>query len=297
MSAVSESSSRRMTLGDLVTRHGFELDPPFATGVTITCLADDVDSVRPGALYVTNAAVSQDQLDHVRRFGAYGALVPRSMKGQLNNSDIPVMYADPTAHQIGIIADEIAGSPSTSLAVFAVAGTNAEAIRRDVRELADFLHMLGNPVGVICAAESQSLDRYLDLEYPLGIFDMQRTLAVCAEDGAAAVVIAMDDDTLRDDALRSVTVDVIGAGTPFITPSSQSITHAQESCVRYGCDLSDGGRIVTRTRESDSLASQSSLTYDADAVNHLSLAISMTMAAGVRKANIKSALRVSRELR
>ena len=47
MSAVSESMNRRMTLGLLASRYGFDLDPAFATEVTVTSIADDIDSVRP----------------------------------------------------------------------------------------------------------------------------------------------------------------------------------------------------------------------------------------------------------
>ena len=52
MSAVSESMNRRMTLGLLASRYGFDLDPAFATEVTVTSIADDIDSVRPGALFM-----------------------------------------------------------------------------------------------------------------------------------------------------------------------------------------------------------------------------------------------------
>lgn len=294
MSAVSESGTRRMTLGDLAERHGFELVPPFAAGVTVTSLADDVDSVRPGALYVSSGIVSSDVLGQVLRRGAYGAMVPRSMKGRVPDVGMPLLFADATARQLGVIADELAGSPSGALAVFAVDGPDPEAVHGDVRELADFLHMLGNPVGVICASDSQSLERYLDLEYPLGILDMQRTLAVCAEDGAAAVIIAMDADTLRPEALRSVTVDVVGACGA--RNDEAAAEHARRTCERYGCELGGHGRVVTRTEESDALAEQASLAYDGHGSDRLSLSIAMTMAAGVRKANIKSALRVSREL-
>ena len=57
MSAVSESMNRRMTLGLLASRYGFDLDPTFATEVTITSIADDIDSVRPGSLFMPSAPV------------------------------------------------------------------------------------------------------------------------------------------------------------------------------------------------------------------------------------------------
>ena len=54
------------------------------------------------------------------------------------------------------------------------------------------------------------MTRTMNLNYPLGILDMQRALSVCAEDGVAAVIIAMDDRTLAEHALESVNVDVLG---------------------------------------------------------------------------------------
>ena len=56
MSAVSESIAQRVTLGMLVERYGFEVDPPFATNVTITSLSDAVDTVIPGSLFICTHA-------------------------------------------------------------------------------------------------------------------------------------------------------------------------------------------------------------------------------------------------
>ena len=208
MSAVSESMNRRMTLGLLASRYGFDLDPTFATEVTITSIADDIDSVRPGSLFMPSAPVDVQQLRQAQTLGAYGAVVPHALRGKTEGIQIPVIYAEPTAPQLGRLASEMAGSPSDSLAVFAVAGNDAQVVDQGVRDLADFLHMLGNPVGVISSGNSQSLERYLDLNYPLSILDVQRTMAVCAEDGAAAVILALSEETLKDDSLQSVSVDV-----------------------------------------------------------------------------------------
>lgn len=76
MSAVSESMNRRMTLGLLASRYGFDLDPTSAAEVTITSIADDVESVRPGALFVPSADVDVHQLSQAQEQGAYGAIVP-----------------------------------------------------------------------------------------------------------------------------------------------------------------------------------------------------------------------------
>lgn len=214
MSAVSESMNRRMTLGHLASQYGFDLDPSFASEVTVTSLADDIDSIRPGALFVPGADVDVRQLVQAQQLGAYGAIVPHAMRGEIQDLQIPLIYAEPTAQQLGKLACDIAGAPSDVLAVFAIVGSDRESVEADVKDLADFLHMLGNPVGVISAANSQSLERFLDLHYPLSILDVQRTLAVCAEDGAAAVILALDERTLRKQALQSVSIDVLGVMMP-----------------------------------------------------------------------------------
>lgn len=47
MSAVNESIMQRTTLGQLTEHYGWDLVPSFATSVTITSLANDVESVSP----------------------------------------------------------------------------------------------------------------------------------------------------------------------------------------------------------------------------------------------------------
>ena len=291
MSAISESMNRRMTLGLLASRYGFDLDPTFATEVTITSIADDIDSVRPGSLFMPSAPVDEQQLRQAQALGAYGAVVPHALRGKTEDIQIPVIYAEPTAQQLGRLASEMAGSPSDSLTVFAVAGSDTQAVDQGVRDLAEFLHMLGNPVGVISSGNSQSLERYLDLNYPLSILDVQRTMAVCAEDGAAAAILALSEETLKDDALQSVSVDVLGCDDNGLSEAD-----IVKSVARFGCTVGKRTRIAVRTQESDMLASQAAAAYGPTNSSALSLSISMVLAAGVRKANIKSALRVSRDL-
>lgn len=293
MSVVSGSGACRITLGGLVERYGYELVPPAAEGVTVTALADDIDSVIPGCLYVPSGSASMDRLEHAAMRGAYAALVPRSLRGAFDRLTIPLLLGDYDEARIAALAGEMAGSPAKSLAMFACYGSDAETVERDVRRLSDFLHMLGNPVGVICASDTQSLNRYLDLQYPLNALDMQRTLSVCVEDGASAVVIALDERTVRHGALNAVELDVFGiegASEAQLRDTSDAV------CSRYGCTMNERGRVVGRTAESDALARQVSDAEFEEPWKSLSLAISMAMAAGVRRSNIKSALRVSREL-
>lgn len=219
-------------------------------------------------------------------------LLPTSMRNAIDDQQIPILFADPTPQQIGELAASIAGMPSESIAVFAVAGANNERLREDVDAIAQFLHMLGNPVGTLCKGDSQSLERFLDLTYPVDTFSVQRVLSVCVEDGVAAVIIALDDETLAAGSLESVGVDVIGYdGETRNTDVEQALAQV---CERYGCVLDDNTHVVVRTDETDMMAIQADLGTGPS--RPLSLAIAMVLAAGIRKSSIRSALRVSREL-
>lgn len=111
MSAVSESMNRRMTLGLLASRYGFDLDPAFATEVTVTSIADDIDSVRPGALFMPSMQVDEQQLRQVQALGAYGAVVPHALRGKTDGVQIPLIYAEPTEQQLGKLGQRDGGQP------------------------------------------------------------------------------------------------------------------------------------------------------------------------------------------
>lgn len=295
MSVMSGSASR-MTLGGLASRYGFELTPSCAEAVTVTSLVDDVDAVMPGSLYVPSGPVSMDKLERAVSRGAYAALVPKALRGAADRLSVPLLLGECSEPTLARMADELAGSPSKALAMFACYGSDADAVERNVQRLAEFLHMLGNPVGVICSSDTQSLSRYVTLQYPLNALDIQRILTVCLEDGASAVIIALNDRTVRRGSLSAVAMDVLGIDGLDNFDETALREAGQHACATYGCTIDDHGRVVARTAESDTLAHQSSIGYADEPWKPLSLSIAMSMAAGVRRANIKSALRVSREL-
>ncbi|WP_236630776.1 UDP-N-acetylmuramyl peptide synthase [Bifidobacterium aemilianum] len=291
---VSEASSRRLTLGYLVSHYGFELAPGFASGVTITSLADRLESVRPGALYIPAGQVDLAQIEQAQAQGAYAALVPPAMRGHVGNPELPILFGQPSAQQMGAMAAEMAGSASDTLAIFAICGHDPDEVQANALRLSDFLHMLGNPVGLISAAGSSSLERKLELNYPLGILDIQGLMSVCAEDGASAVVVALDQQTLRPNSLQSVTIDVLGCqGRPVMYKRRELVS---KTAAHYGFEADKDLSLTLRTDESDAMADQTTVVYDADSRGHLSLSIAMVLAAGVRKSSIKGALRVSRDL-
>lgn len=293
MSAISETVSQRMTLGMLADRYGYELVPDFARDVTITSLANDVESVTPGALFMPGTRIDKGRIALAVRRGAYAVLLPASMRNAVDDPQVPVVFADPTPRQIGELASSIAGRPAESIAVFAVAGSDVDAVRKDVDVLAQFLHMLGNPVGTVCEGDSQSLERFLDLSYPVDAFAMQRVFSVCVEDGAAAIIIALNNRSVASGALEAVGVDVLGyddaAGDERI---DEMLAHVSE---QYGCVLDANTHLAQRGEETDAMAKQAD--FGEGETRPLSLAIAMVLAAGVRKTNIRNALRVSREMR
>lgn len=296
MSAVDESMSQRMTLGHLASHYGFDLEPRFAQSVTVTSLADIPDSVRPGALYVPDDdGVDAGALALAATNGAYAALVPHALRGEASAIGIPLMLGEPDAATLGNMAARIAGSPSNTLAIFAVCGSDPDETHADVVRLADFLHMLGNPVGVISQSGSSSMERGLQMDYPAGIFDVQHALAVSSEDGVAAMVIAVDEQTLAPGALNGVTVDVLG--TIDKLDKSEATARFDETRDRYGFTAGQGVGLVTCSEESGWLASQGSPSHEWQSQKRLSLCIAMALSAGVKRGNIRNALRVSRELR
>lgn len=402
MSVVSEAVGRRVTLGYLADRYGLELDPAFAGGVTVTSMADDIESVRPGGLYAPLHDADLKNLGEARARGAYAALVPSRQlaqsegdadgepgRGNDTNPQIPMLVGDLDDKLVGRIAADLAGAPANALAVFAVSDADQERCERRAAAAADFLHILGNPVGLISASGSTSLERDLDVTYPLDILDVQQVLSVCVEDGAAAIVFALDSRTLAPHALSGVNVDVIGmdaiarndahdssnaslasagqahsgiaedgshpvdatshtdaasgassagsdgertevipkhesrtpdaadAITSNITDSSRAPTvslpklgagvllsslhdgrrdQAARLAGDYGFIIDGQTHVTARDAQSDMLASQAPAMAGNERSAELSLSIAMAMAAGVRKSNIRSALRVSHEL-
>lgn len=393
MNAVDEFSRTRVTLGFAAQQYGFEVIPSFASGITITSLACDVRNVKPGCLFIPANRVDKRQLEAARDAGAYAAMVTPEFRSEAMSVGIPLLVSSNNPVTLGKLACDVNNDPSSFIATFAVAGDDDDEVYANVIRLADFLHMLGNPIGVISAAGSNSLQRELDLEYPLGIVDIQHNLSVCVEDGAAAVVIALNSATLKKDALQSVNIDVLGvesnnalamAGSLDLyksDSSSQAIERSggdlvydssfanskdksqasgtleaksrvdansedsqdshdskskesSESLIysnkkddskidykndskidksstksarpvmsfynlqqRYGFISHERSYCVMRSRESDELAALADQIGGKSVSKHLSLSIAMVLAAGVRRGTIKSALRVSHELK
>lgn len=64
----------------------------------------------------------------------------------------------------------------------------------------------------------------------------------------------------------------------------------------FGFEVDEQTHVARADAQSDLLAAQAPFASDRDSIRELSLAIAMVMAAGIRRNNIRSALRVSHEL-
>lgn len=291
MSALSEAGTEHLTVSDLRERYGLLTNARYAGRVTLTSIANDLKSVSPGALYMPlEHDVTADCVARAQAQGAYAVLLPSSALQQGIGGDIPVLYGDLTAAERGRIAADIAGHPSNSIAVFLIVGEQAQ---EQTAALAGLLHVLGNPVGQISYQHSKSLERHLIEDYPLNELDVQRMLSVFVEDGASAVIIGADDQALMPGALESVVTDVCAisegddpnAGSPAL----------KEEMEHFGVTLRERTHLAHRSAETDEMAAHRDSDSDDATKRRLSLAIAMVMKAGVRKGNIRSALRVSKE--
>lgn len=263
MNAVDEFSRTRVTLGFAAEQYGFEVIPSFASGITITSLVCDVRNVRPGCLFVPANRVDKRQLEAARDAGAYAAMVPPEFRSEAMSVGIPLLVSSNNPVTLGKLACDVNNDPSSFIATFAVAGDDDDEVYANVIRLADFLHMLGNPVGVISAAGSNSLQRDLDLEYPLGIVDIQHNLSVCVEDGAAAVVIALNSATLKKDALQSVNIDVLGVESNNALAMAGSLDLYKSDSSSQAIEHSGGDLVYDSSLANSKDKSQASGTLEA----------------------------------
>lgn len=263
--------------------------------------------------YDTVGALSEveevsDLIHQAELRGAYAIWLPDRLADDVVGSSIPILLGDLNPADLGQILSNIAGDPSLSIAVFAVAGND---VSNAVVRLGEFLHTLGNPVGVVSKAKLMSLDHPLDLVPPLNMFDVQRALSICLEDGVAALVIAVDDETLQADALQSVQLDVLAmlpedendsieSETEFEseTDGNSSVNSSNKLSAisqHFGFALSSQLQVVRSSEATDHLAQQTLRTHDESRINDLSLDIAMTMAVGVKRSHIRHALESVRD--
>ncbi len=185
-----------------------------------------------------------------------------------------------------------------------------------VSGLYDLLHYLGNPLGVIDKRGGISLERELHLHTPLSPIDIQRMLFVMVEDGATSVIIHIDDSTLEALSLTKVDVDVYTntVQETFNVPElgtqhsfrPRKTKHDEEEDLRrvarqnvqpYGATIHDQTMCVETTDDARDLVREALGDDDSDRFENLATAVSMVLAAGVKRNSVKSALQLSHEMK
>ncbi|TCD53970.1 hypothetical protein EJ419_05945 [Alloscardovia theropitheci] len=358
MSSVSETISEHTTIGDIRRRYGIKTVGTQHDAVTLTSVADALEDITPGALYISSTSEYDSRIVHAAaRRGAYAVVFMLEDKAQSQiapiDMEIPVLFADMHNDERARIAADLAGEPSRSLAVFAVQGdslswdteeidhadgvsdndsdsdTNISAditvpdteatprVRSSViTELYDLLHYLGNPLGIIDRRGGISLERELSLPTPLSPLDIQRMLYVMVEDGATSVIIDVDDEVLQSLALTKVNVDVytntvnetynvpqIGPQHTFLTRKSKHDEVedlrrlARQNIQPYGAEIRDNTMCVEATDDSRELVREVLGEINERQYENIATAVAMVLAAGVKRNSVKSALRLSYEMK
>jgi hypothetical protein len=306
MSGLGDVPFRRVTLDYLKKNLSARLDEPFVGLVTLTSLATDLESVSPGSLYVPlDDERDTASVHEAANRGAYAALLPENSSEHPSTKQmgIPILYARSIAKKLGPLASYMEGDPSESLAIFVVfgkSGTEPGSAEAVASKLATLLHMLGNPVGLVSKEKSYSLNRGLNLHFPLNSVQLQHVESLVLEDGAAALVIAADAASLGSMALSGTQIDVYsqtsenGDGEEDAQDSERTVAMDSQGAARfYGATFErQTHRVVGGMFDSD-LARLGSLIPMTDRSSVLS--ISMALAAGITIESIQQAVKVSEE--
>lgn len=281
MSGLGDVPFRRVTVEYLKKNLAARVDEPYVNLVTLTSIATDLEEVGPGALYVpSEEQQNEESLRAAESKGAYAVLLPENDEARtfsVKTLGIPVLFARNIDKNLGTVASYMEGDPSDSLAIFVVFGDEAQQV---AAKLATLLHILGNPVGLISQERSYSLNRGMNFKFPLNAAQIQRAQTVILEDGAAALVIAADDDTLTRNALIGTRIDVCGSHDETISPN-------------YGADFDQETHIVKPGMFDGELARLGTLMPMTDRISAMS--ISMALAAGITIESIQQAVEVSEE--
>ena len=321
MSSVSESITEHITIGDIRRRYGIATAGSRHDAVTLTSVADALEDITPGALYISATSQYDERIVHAAaKRGAYAIVFMVSDFSETvkthalpANTEIPVLFAQLNNDARARIASDMAGHPASAMAIFAVQGDRDGAV---IEQLHDILHYLGNPMGVIDGRGGISLDRNIGVHTPFSPLDVQRMLSIMAEDGATSVIIHVVDAVLESLALTQVGVDVYtntiheSLNVPEIEPRRAFLNRkqaeekktelkkiAEQNLHTYGAEISDATMCVETTEEARLLVNETLGEKVAKQHKSIATAVTMIMAAGVKKTSIKSALRLSQEMK
>ncbi|MEE1324048.1 MAG: hypothetical protein U0K19_00300 [Bifidobacteriaceae bacterium] len=300
----NEAQNRHLTVDYLRRTFAATTKRPFVGNVTFTSVPTVLRDVTPGSLFAPLDPREQQEpiLQRAVLKGAYGILLEERKGLDELQVDIPIVQMRDVERNLGLISSYLENDPSLKAAVFICFGPEVSPV---AVKLASLLHLLGNPVGFVCAdAESYSVNRPLQPNYPLNGPELQQIEAAAVEDGAAALVIAADEKTLAPWALAGTQVDIC-CGRRVLTSAEKPRAVSGEpalsaqSCSLFGAVFDSETRIVGNGSAYD-------VSVGSDIFNQLidvvpmgepatRIAISMAVAADITPESIKEAIAVSKE--
>ena len=158
MSFLTGNISGHYTLEDLMHQFKVTSTFPYGRDITITSLTDDTVAASPGGLYLGHGDGDiPAEIRNAQAQGAYCILFPSSVSKVISQKElqsaatVPVLFGDLNQFNLGRLAYMLAGRPTDTLATFGVVGSQATYASDS---LAQLLHLLGNPIGVIDSRRS-----------------------------------------------------------------------------------------------------------------------------------------------
>ncbi|MEM6561148.1 MAG: UDP-N-acetylmuramoyl-L-alanyl-D-glutamate--2,6-diaminopimelate ligase [Planctomycetota bacterium] len=169
-----------------------------------THVTDDSRQVTPGTLFIARGGTQTDGTkfiaDAIER-GAVGVVSESPIAGL----SVPNIVVDDAAQTLGELAHELHGSPSDTLDVLAVTGTNGKTTTTYL--LRHILKHTGHTCGLIGTVEIDNGDRVIEADMTTpGSPELAAHLAAMRDNGCTSAVIEASSHALQQQRLAGCTV-------------------------------------------------------------------------------------------
>ncbi len=182
-----------------------------APAIGITGIAADSRKVRPGYLFLACQGATSHGLDFVAQAESAGAaaIAWDASTGSATESDLPMIAVDGLATHLGQIANRWYNSPSSTVKVTGVTGTNgkttvaylvAQALMK-LDQRCGYIGTLGNGIEQIGGDDSMTTPACLDLHNTLAAFRDDRTTHAAMEVSSHAIEQSRIDGITFDSAI------------------------------------------------------------------------------------------------
>jgi len=206
---VSVAHADAATLPLLSSLFRGRVEVPAELDVPVARLVADSRQVRPGDVFVALAGASTHGLRHAAEVLAKGAaaIVYEAPAPEGVVPPAQAIGVDGLRAALGKVADRAVGSPSATLRVVGVTGTNGKT--STVQLLAQALERLGMPAGSIGTLGAGRVGRLVEGERTTpDVLSVHRLLAQLRDDGARAVAMEVSSHALAQGRVDGVRFEV-----------------------------------------------------------------------------------------